>query len=117
MPDMAGAASVLITATMTARSKITLGAARKRREIATTTITRRRTTENEGKGKAAVLRSASRSAARIAIVPLTTSLAIANLPSMICRGQMIAVAKKVALCGKVMKTMKIMRVSAPICST
>ena len=30
---------------------------------------------------------------------------------------MIAVAKKVALCGKVMKTMKIMRVSAPICST
>ena len=111
--DRAGAI-VVITTTMRAKNN----PVRKRREIATT-ITRRLTTgkTSGGKERAAVLRRVSKSAARIARVPLQNSKAKAMELSMTSLGQMSVVAERVALCGKVTMKMRIMRASAHTCNT
>ena len=111
---MIDAAIVVITTMMRAKSN----PVRKRRKIATTITRKLRMNEtNVGRERAAVSRSASKSAARIARVPPTTSSVKAILLLMTCQGQMSAVAERVALCGKVTMMMKIMRVSAHTCST
>ena len=111
--DRAGAI-VAITTTMRAKNN----PVRKRREIATTITRRSRMSETSGgKERAAVLRSVSRSAARIARVPLQNSKAKAMELWMTSLGQMSVVAERVALCGKVTMKMRIMRASAHICNT
>ena len=111
--DRAGAI-VVITMTMRAKNN-RVG---KRREIVATIMKRSRMSETSGgKERVVVLRNASRSAARIARVPLLNSKAKAMELLMTSLGQMSVVAERGAQCGMVTTMMRIMRVSARTCNT
>ena len=118
MPGMADAASAEITATMTAKSNLPVVRKRRRIRNATTIMKRRGTNASvRGRRKVAVLRNASLSAVKIARVPQTSLSVKVILPSIMSRGQMIAVAGEAARCEMVKKKMKVMRALDPTCST
>ena len=119
MPGMADAVSELTTATMTAKSNLPVVRKRRRTRNVTTIMKRMRTSVsgNRGRRKVVVLRNASLSAAKIARVPQTSSLVKVIPPSIMSRGQMIAVAGEAAQCGTVKKKTKVMRVLDLTCST
>ena len=111
--DRAGAIVVITTMTRAKNNRVG-----KRRETAATIMKRLRMNETSGRReRAVVLRNASRSAARIARVPLQNSKAKAMELLMTSLGQMSAVAERGALCGMVTTMMRIMRVSAHTCNT
>ena len=116
MHDSRDRAGAIVVITMTMRAKN--NRVGKRREIAATIMKRSRMSETSGgKERVVVLRNASRSAARIARVPLQNSKAKAMELLMTSLGQMSVVAEKGALCGMVTMMMRIMRVSALTCNT